>query len=522
MLAVEAPRRLNAPAERAPQPAHMAEEGLVVLRQMSLEQALDKAKDDGKLVMIEFSPDDYHKLDETWRDARVRDWLRENTVAIKIDALRHEAITRKYEAQFAPTIVFLKPDGSEICRITGFRSAAEFLNEACDLIEGKKVAVRPDPKLLLAETVVYLSSMQEDSKQEFGHRGSFSKNGVLGTDYGNVPISVNGKKSEHGLGMNIPSGGGGCTVRYVLGRTAHVFKSVVAFNDFGMVTNSASVTFHVLADGKEVWKSQMVHTTHEPQECVVDISKVNELELQVRGVGHGNPSPAVWVEPRLFKDADEAQREPSILVTRTNVRIVGGKIPQSKASDVDLAIPSQDFGNAVVSVLKPRAREFPACLCWSSDGKSFYYLDGAAGKLVQVALEGLREIRRLEIGRKCTWLSTSAEGLLVTVADTQELWVIDENGLRVKDQLRVPSASRIVSAPPLSVAFSVLPANDFFGCPRLLVFDLKTGEQVDGASPTYQEIGERPKLEGARVTPDGKYLFIHGQQLLRFRIEGAS
>ena len=218
---------------------------------------------------------------------------------------------------------------------------------------------------------------KQNPNADLMNRGTLGKAGFLHTNFGDIPICVNGKRSEHGLGMHTPYGCGGCTVRYALAKRAQVFKSIGALND---LSGHQPITFHVVG--------------------------------------------------------------------------------------------------------------------------------------------GLRETRRLEIGRKCTWLSTSAEGLLATIADAQELWIIDENELRVKDRLHVPSASRIVSAAPLSVAFSVVPANDFMGCPRLLVLDLKTGEQVDGPSPTYQEQGERPSLDGALVTADGKYLFTHDKQLIRFKIDG--
>ena len=111
---------------------------------LSLDQALNKARDDGKVVMIDFSGDNCiwcRKLDQdTWTDSRVQDWLRDNTIAIKIDVGKHGDLKAKYKVKGIPAIVFLRPDGSEVGRIPGYLGPNEFLQVARDLIEGNKVS----------------------------------------------------------------------------------------------------------------------------------------------------------------------------------------------------------------------------------------------------------------------------------------------------------------------------------------------------------------------------------------------
>src|SRR5438128_12157138 len=102
----------------------------------SLAEALQQAKADGKLVMIDFYTEwcGYcKKLDETtWKDAKVQAWLGEHAVVVKIDAEREEKLAAKYEVESYPTILFLRPDGSEVHRLDGYVTATEFLAEVAD------------------------------------------------------------------------------------------------------------------------------------------------------------------------------------------------------------------------------------------------------------------------------------------------------------------------------------------------------------------------------------------------------
>src|SRR5262249_21079580 len=91
---------------------------------------------------------------------------------------------------------------------------------------------------------------------------------------------------------------------YRLGMGAAVFKAVVAINDSSNWCWSPA-TFTVLGDGKALWKSKdLSHTTSRTQECSVDVSGVNVLELRVQVVNGSEGVHAVWVEPRLLQTAD--------------------------------------------------------------------------------------------------------------------------------------------------------------------------------------------------------------------------
>ncbi len=108
---------------------------------LSLAEALAKAGEGKKVVMVDFFTTwcgPCKKLDaETWTDVRVNGWLAEHAVAIKLDAEKEKDAAKQHKIGAYPTMLFLKPDGTEIGRMVGFRSADAFLREAADLLAGK-------------------------------------------------------------------------------------------------------------------------------------------------------------------------------------------------------------------------------------------------------------------------------------------------------------------------------------------------------------------------------------------------
>src|SRR5262249_45942055 len=201
-------------------------------------------------------------------------------------------------------------------------------------------------------------------------------------------------------------------------------------------------------------QSKVIPTRGVVEECSVDVKDVEILELQVRAEGNNFASNAVWLEPRLFKNKAEADREPSVDWYRADVHAPGPK-PAGQEANEDLARPKKDVNGAAVTELKLATANVPGCLCWAADGRSFYYLDGGTGTVGQVALDGFRLVRRLETRQRCSWLSVSAEGLLLTASAAGEVWLLDPKTLSVKERLAAPGVMRTVSAPPLSVAFAV-------------------------------------------------------------------
>jgi predicted Zn finger-like uncharacterized protein len=158
------------------------------------------------------------------------------------------------------------------------------------------------------------------------------------------------------------------------------------------------------------------------------------------------------------------------------------------------------------------------CMCWAQDGRSFFCLD-ETGWITEMAADGSKKLNRADLGEKCSWLSPSGAGLLVTLPDKQEIALVDPKTLKFTKRMPVASAFRGVSASGLSYAFAVgkpNPAGD-----SLYVVDLKTGEMA--REYTNRDFpGKFVGFARPAVTPDGKHLFAMGgiEQLHRYRIDG--
>jgi thiol-disulfide isomerase/thioredoxin len=127
-----------------------ADEGL--FRDLSLDRARQTAADGGKrFVLVDFYTvwcGPCKKLDETtWKDQDVRDWLSKQAVCLKVDAEKDELLANKHRINVYPTLLLLRPDGSEIDRLVGYRDAKTFLADARDALAGNNSLARARKKL---------------------------------------------------------------------------------------------------------------------------------------------------------------------------------------------------------------------------------------------------------------------------------------------------------------------------------------------------------------------------------------
>ena len=156
----------------------------------------------------------------------------------------------------------------------------------------------PKPPVDLAQST-YLSDMDEFDVK--AGPWTLGKNGDIGNGQ---QIVVNGNRSSKGLGMHPPDNGYS-RVKYRLGKKAAVFKAGAALNDTANIVFHLA-TFEVWGDGKRLWKSDPVSKAKQPvQETSVDVSGVDVLELRVVAHGSHLGLHAVWIEPRVLKNAEK-------------------------------------------------------------------------------------------------------------------------------------------------------------------------------------------------------------------------
>ncbi len=163
------------------------------------------------------------------------------------------------------------------------------------------------------------------------------------------------------------------------------------------------------------------------------------------------------------------------------------------------------------------AKEMPACVCWAPDGSAFYCLDATEARLCKFSVNPLEEVADLEIGARVTWVSLYKEGVVVTLGDQTEIWLVDPETLEVKRKADVPSASKVYSSPSLMVGFAVLHGQ---GRDGLGMVDLRSGKllRIFTAQEFRTPKGLSPSWGQIAVAPDGKVVWVvTGGHLQRFK-----
>lgn len=153
----------------------------------------------------------------------------------------------------------------------------------------------------------------------------------------------------------------------------------------------------------------------------------------------------------------------------------------------------------------------PACMCWSDDAKAFFQLD-SDGVVRRFSYPEMKEEATNAIGKKCSWISLSSEGLVATVGETQEAWLLDAKTLKESKKFPIGKSQYVVSSPKIAFAY----AADRSNSDMLTVLDLKTGAAVKRPSREFGAALDHPVLSA-----DGKYLFTtNALEMFRIRVSG--
>jgi thiol-disulfide isomerase/thioredoxin len=142
---------------------------------ISLKDALVKAKDQNKVVFVDFYTTwcgPCKMLDKnTFPDANVKQWLTDNTIPLKIDAEEQVELAKQYKVSGYPYLAFINADGELRSSSLGYLNPEQFIKEANRALSGKsplqiaREALAKDPSfqnhLALAKTY----AQQEDFDQ---------------------------------------------------------------------------------------------------------------------------------------------------------------------------------------------------------------------------------------------------------------------------------------------------------------------------------------------------------------------
>lgn len=183
--------------------------------------------------------------------------------------------------------------------------------------------------------------------------------------------------------------------------------------------------------------------------------------------------------------------------------------PQPKASTEDVKGSAATVMDLTVTPIKLSADKLRPTMIWADKKGTALFVLEKTGMLRRINVPDFTVATELDVERKCSSLAMSAEGLLLAVADAQEVWVLDPEKLTVKRKIESPSVDYVASAPNLSFAFASA------GKEGLTILDLKKGKATP-FKPAGNVGSENPV-----ATPDGAYLFTRGgiEQLHRFKID---
>lgn len=130
-----------------------ADDGL--FRGLSFDAALKTAAAEKKIVLVDFFTDHCvpcKRMDLTsWKDAAVASFVNERAVPLRLDAFKEDKLVARYHLREYPTVLLVRPDGTELDRLVGFGSPEKFFADLKDAFAGRSSLQRAREAAAAAE-----------------------------------------------------------------------------------------------------------------------------------------------------------------------------------------------------------------------------------------------------------------------------------------------------------------------------------------------------------------------------------
>jgi len=108
-------------------------------RPLDLDGATKSAVIEKKCVLVVIArpgAPETKKLDPTFLDSKVREWIAAKAIAVRVDVDRDEELATRFRIHVLPTMLFLNDKGLELDRLTGIVDARVFRAEAESILAG--------------------------------------------------------------------------------------------------------------------------------------------------------------------------------------------------------------------------------------------------------------------------------------------------------------------------------------------------------------------------------------------------
>ncbi len=154
---------------------------------------------------------------------------------------------------------------------------------------------------------------------------------------------------------------------------------------------------------------------------------------------------------------------------------------------------------------------------WAPDGKSVV-VSGTRGQLSKIQLDGSIETRTLNLGQRCSHLDVSKKGLLLSLIDLNEAWLIDPETLDVKKRITMPRKQRAYTSVGATYALAV-PDRLNAEARGVTVLDLEKGQPIFEIPNACLSVAITPNAEHFYVLTDQGDIQKYKFEQSRIRLE---